>query len=100
MTNKKGATFFFYNRIDEINGYKQKKKRIERIHETTFFSVLSNVASDSITIKTEDKGLYPYSIINKQCVSLLTTYKGIACVVGYSSKYSNYTNRQTHKRIS
>ena len=78
----------------------KKKKRIERIHETTSFSVLSNVASDSITIKTEDKGLYPYSIINKQCVSLLTTYKGIACVVGYSSKYSNYTNRQTHKRIS
>ena len=68
---------------------KKKKTRIERIYEATFFRFLSNFASDSITIKTENRGQCPYRIMNKECVSLLTTYKGIACVVGYSRKYSN-----------
>ena len=68
---------------------KKKKHELNVSMKQLFFRFLSNFASDSITIKTENRGQCPYRIMNKECVSLLTTYKGIACVVGYSRKYSN-----------
>ena len=76
------AQLFFFT-IEQMKSLMKSEKRIERINETTLFSVLSIIASNSTTIKIENKGLCPYRMIKKECVSILTTYKGTARVRTY-----------------